>query len=137
MNYELKTTCDFPEVWDDIAITGVPGPAARPVKEVGCYCIRHNGQRWQSVYLPGNEQLAAAPLIDEAARVRRYLLEELFPGREGLKELRDYCALRPGASVGGTGDDYNFYISGSCTNLWVRADPLSGGCHLCIRIFAK
>jgi len=138
MKYELKTTCDFGEVWDEMAPKGAsPDLMARPAKEVGHYYIRHNGRSWQSVYLPDNEFLKSPRLTAEMNRVYRYLLEELFPGSEGLEKLREHCSRYPAAIIGGGGGDYNFYINGKYVNFWVQAATRSSDCHLCIHVFAK
>jgi len=138
MKYEIKTTCSFGQVQEEKASGGPASDrAARQTKKVGHYYIRHNGRGWQSIYLPDNAYLQKAPLTAEVGRVYRFLLEELFPGRDGLQKLRGFCALNPGAATKGREEEYNFFINGRYANFWIQAATRDSDCHLCIHVFAK
>ena len=131
---ELKTTCPFPEVFEEVENPGeIP---MRYRRKVGHIRADHDGYRWWNTVWPMHRELETPEICREIDRVYDALTaKDAFTD---LKTLREFCGKHPESRVNpDRGDEFNFYFEGELCLFWIRCITRQKDYNLYLHAFVK
>ena len=131
----LTVQCPFPEVFED---TELPEGSSIPVprRKVGHLRADYDGHRWWNTVWPCHNDL----LTDEISKEIDHTYEALT-AKNALKDLDalwELCRQHPEACASKEyGDEFNFYLTGTHCDFWIRLITRRGDYNIYLNAFAK